>query len=74
MGKCMFMRKGEIHTIGVPLSKIADGSVVTLNENGNPVEYSVTKNGDEITLNGDARTLVVPSTATLQADGTLYYM
>lgn len=73
MGKCMFMRKGKIHMIGVPLSEVAEGSAITLNENGSPVEYSVTRNGDEITLNGDGRTLVVPSTATLQADGTLYY-
>lgn len=72
MGKCLFMRKGEIHIIGVSLSEFAEGSIITVNENGTPTEFRIEKQGNETALINDEQTLIVPSTATLQADGTLF--
>lgn len=63
MGKCLFMRKGEIHTApkkpGIALADIAVGSLVKLNENGSPVEFYVAKHDYESGLNGAGRTLLV---------------
>lgn len=43
----------------IPLSSLAEGSVVKLNENGSPVEFYVAKHDYESTLNGTGRTLLV---------------
>lgn len=48
MGKVMYMRKGETHTVpsaGILASDIAVGSTVKLMENGSPVEYLVVNQG-----------------------------
>ena len=48
MGKCMFMRKGSVHSkpiSGIFASDIAVGSSVYMNENGTPVEYLVVNQG-----------------------------
>lgn len=48
MGRCMMLRKGETHTtprVGTPLSEIAVGSSIYLNENGSPAEYLVVHQG-----------------------------
>lgn len=42
-----------------PISEFAEGSIVKINENGNPVEFYVAKHDYENSLNGMGRTLVV---------------
>ena len=56
MGKVMM--SGVAPNMTVPM-KIAEGSIVKLNENGSPVEFYVAKNDYENTLNGTGRILLV---------------
>ena len=42
-----------------PISGLAEGSLIKINENGSPVEFYVAKHGYESGLNGAGRTLVV---------------
>lgn len=42
-----------------PISKLAEGSLIKINENGSPVEFYVAKHDYESGLNGAGRTLVV---------------
>ena len=44
---------------GTPLSAYAEGSIIKINENSNPVEFYVAKHDYEAGLNGTGRTLVV---------------
>ncbi len=62
MGKCIYLRKGKIHTapVGItPLSQLVEGSIIKINESGSPVEFYVAKHDYESSLNGTGRTLVV---------------
>ena len=62
MGNCIYLRKGKIHTApdnGTPLSELAEGSIIKINENGSPIEFYVAKHNYESSLNGTGRTLVV---------------
>lgn len=62
MGKVLMMRKGETHTApsaGILLSSIAEGSIVKINENGNPIEFYIAQHDYESGLNGAGRTLLV---------------
>lgn len=48
MGKCFYLRKGDVHTVPsntLPGSDIAVGSSVFLMENGSPVEYLIVNKG-----------------------------
>ena len=61
MGKA-FVSGGAVMTApvtGVPLSEVAVGSVVKLNESGSPVEFYVAKHNYESGLNGAGRTLLL---------------
>lgn len=52
--------KGMTVPVGLPqISQFAEGSIVKINENGNPVEFYVAKHDYESGLNGMGRTLVV---------------
>lgn len=44
---------------GIPLSDLSPGTILTINENGTPVQFYVTKHDYESGLNGAGRTLVV---------------
>lgn len=44
---------------GTPLGDLTEGTLITINENGAPVEFYVTKHNYEPGLNGDGRTLMV---------------
>lgn len=44
---------------GVPLSTLAVGSIIKINESGSPVEFYVAKHDYESSLNGAGRTLLV---------------
>ena len=46
---------------GTPLSELTEGTLITINENGAPVEFYVSKQGYEPTLNGPGRVLMVRS-------------
>lgn len=49
MGKCLFMRKGEVHSApvgGTPLSAVAVGSTVKLNVNGTAKEFLIVHQGN----------------------------
>lgn len=63
MGKCMFLKRGDIHSApkkpGIELSTLVEGSIVKFNENGSPVEFYVAKHNYESGLNGMGRTLFV---------------
>lgn len=48
-----------VPSIGTPISKLAEGSLIKINENGSPVEFYVAKHNYENGLNGMGRTLVV---------------
>lgn len=53
MGKCLFMRKGEVHTApvgGTPIADVAVGSTLKLLENGSLVDYLVVHSGRPSTL------------------------
>lgn len=53
MGKCLFMRKGEVHSapVGLPaLSTLATGSAIKLNVNGVATEFLVIHSGKPSTL------------------------
>lgn len=42
-----------------PISDLAEGTIVTLNENGSPVEFYIAKHNYELELNVEPRTLLV---------------
>lgn len=44
---------------GIPLSDLSPGTILTINENGTPVQFYVAKHDYESDLNGAGRTLVV---------------
>ena len=44
---------------GTPLGDLTEGTLITINENGSPVEFYVSKQNYEPGLNGDGRVLVV---------------
>ncbi len=44
---------------GIPLSDLSPGTILTINENGTPVQFYVAKHDYESGLNGAGRTLVV---------------
>lgn len=44
---------------GTPLGNLVEGTLITINENGAPIEFYVAKQNYEAGLNGDGRTLVV---------------
>lgn len=44
---------------GTPLSEMAEGTIIKINENGAPVEFYLAKHNYEPNLNGQGRTLVV---------------
>lgn len=44
---------------GTPLGDLTEGTLITINENGSPVEFYVAKQGYEPTLNGPDRVLMV---------------
>ena len=44
---------------GNSISELAEGTLIKIKENGNPVEFYVTKHNYESELNGEGRTLVV---------------
>ena len=48
-----------VPSIGTPISKLAEGSLIKINEKGSPVEFYVAKHDYESGLNGSGRTLVV---------------
>lgn len=61
MGKT-FVSGGAVMTApvkGTPLSEVAEGSIVKLNESGSPVEFYIAKHNYESDLNGAGRTLLV---------------
>lgn len=64
MGKA-FVSGGAVMTapvvpvVGTPLSEIAVGSIVKLNESGSPVDFYVAKHDYESGLNGSGKTLLV---------------
>ena len=45
--------------VGTPLGDLTEGTLITINENGAPVEFYVAKHNYEPGLNGDGRTLIV---------------
>ena len=45
--------------VGIPLSDLSPGTILTLNENGSPVPFYIAKHDYESGLNGAERTLVV---------------
>lgn len=51
--------EGVTPLAGTPLSELAEGTLIKINENGAPVEFYVAKHNYEAELNGDGRTLVV---------------
>lgn len=55
----LFTRRGEPPLIGKMLSDYAEGDIVYLNENGNPVAFYVVKHNYESDLNSPGRTLLV---------------
>ena len=44
---------------GTPIVDLAEGTIITINENGTPVEFYVTKHNYEPALNTTSRTLIV---------------
>lgn len=44
---------------GTPLSELAEGTIIKINENGSPVEFYLAKHNYEPGLNGEGRELVV---------------
>ena len=53
------LTRGLLGPPGTPLSDIAEGGIVGINESGSPVEFYVAKHDYESALNGAGRTLVV---------------
>ena len=45
--------------LGTPLSELAEGTIIKINENGSPVEFYLAKHNYEPGLNGQGRELVV---------------
>lgn len=45
--------------LGTPLSELAEGTIIKINENGSPVEFYLAKHNYEPDLNGQGRELVV---------------
>ncbi len=62
MGHCLYLKKGNIHTVpvsGLKLGNIAEGTLVKIPENGVMTEFYVAKHNYESGLNGNGRTLLV---------------
>lgn len=53
------IENADIPPIKTPLGDLAEGTLITINESGAPVEFYVAKQNYEEGLNGDGRTLVV---------------
>lgn len=51
--------EGIIPKVGTPLSELAEGTVIKINENGSPVEFYLVKHNYEPDLNGQGRELVL---------------
>lgn len=51
--------EGVTPKLGTPLSELAEGTIIKINENGAPVEFYLAKHNYESGLNGNGRTLVV---------------
>lgn len=45
--------------VGTPLSELAEGTLITINENGAPIQFYIAKQNYEKALNGAGRVLVV---------------
>lgn len=55
----VFVCPGKILQLGTAIGNLDEGTIITLNENGNPVEFYVAKQDYESGLNGAGRTLLV---------------
>ena len=53
------MSEGVTPKLGTPLSKLAEGTIIRINENGAPVEFYLAKHNYEPDLNGPGRELLV---------------
>ena len=51
--------EGVTPKLGTPLSELAEGTIIKINENGAPVEFYLAKHNYEPDLNGQGRELVV---------------
>ena len=51
--------EGVTPKLGTPLSELAEGTIIKINENGSPVEFYLAKHNYEPDLNGPGRELVV---------------
>ena len=62
MGHCLYLKKGNVHTVPVAslkLGNIAEGTLVKIPEKGVMTEFYVAKHNYESGLNGNGRTLMV---------------
>lgn len=62
MGHCLYLKKGNVHTVpvsGLKLGNIAEGTLVKIPEKGVMTEFYVAKHDYENGLNGNGRTLLV---------------
>ena len=55
----VFVCPGKILQLGTAIGNLDEGTIITLNENGNPVEFYVAKQDYESGLNGAGRALLV---------------
>ena len=58
---------------GTPLSELAEGAIIKINENGSPVEFYLAKHNYEPDLNGQGRELVVRKDSTGPTEWTSNY-
>ena len=49
----------DLPQMGIAIGNLDEGAIITLNENGSPVEFYIAKQDYESSLNGSGRTLVV---------------
>lgn len=53
----VFFTRRFLPVVGTSIGNLDEGAIITLNENGNPVEFYVAKHDYEAGLNGAGRTL-----------------
>ena len=58
---------------GTPLSELAEGTIIKINENGSPVEFYLAKHNYEPDLNGQGRELVVRKNSPRKSDWSSTY-
>ena len=51
--------EGVTPKLGTPLSELAEGTIIKINENGSPIEFYLAKHSYEPSLNGEGRELLV---------------